>query len=250
MHPSVRPFILALAVLAVLAVLGACVLATPVAAGGLPPAREVRSVLDLTLQPCNGGGAEAWVRDPSEARIRRDKAVEVPGLGARLRLPRFPQADELVVKIRRDDRSRGVVEHYLLLAEEEFGAPFAAIVVTELPPDLDSRELAFEAARVASRGLARGMPGFVPELRDVGGPHGPALEMLVPGRIGTPCFPTSDYVAAPAGVETLAITRFVHLPGRLVEFTLVVPVTRSQTPAQREAHAREVMDGFWASVER
>jgi hypothetical protein len=232
----------------VLAVAGAGASATRVRAEPPAPAREIRSVLDLTRQPCNGGGAEAWTRDPSEAAIRRAKALQVPGLGWRLRVPRLPQADEVVVKIRRDDRSRGVVEHYVLLGEEEFGAPSAAIVVTELPQDIDDRERAFAAARLNVRGLAGTMPGFVPELRAIDGPHGPALEMLVPQRVGSPCFPTSGFAIASPGVETLGITRFAYTRGHLVEFTIIVPVEPAHAPARRAARAREVMDGFWASL--
>ncbi|GAB2504012.1 hypothetical protein [Lysobacter humi (ex Lee et al. 2017)] len=222
--------------------------AAPAGTAPPTPAREIRGVWDLSLQPCNGGGGNAFSRNPAEARIQRERRVDLREIGARFVVPQVQNVAETVLKIRLDDRSRGVTDHYLLLAEDDLGPPFAAVVVTELPEDVDTRERAFDAARTLQQGLARTLPGFVPDLREVDGPHGPGLEMLVPGRIGTHCFPTSEFASAPAGVETLGITRFAMIRGRLVEFSVIVRVAPDASPEQRATLARAVMDDFWASL--
>lgn len=237
MFQSVRSRVL------MLVLVGAC---APWAQAAPPP--DIRSVLDVALQSCNGGGGEAWTRHPREAAIRRDGGLDVPGLGWRFRMPRLAGPGGTVLKIRGDDRSRGVVDHYLLLAAEEHGVPFGAIVVTELPPGIDSREGAFAAARTVEEGLARTLGGFRPAFTELDGPYGRAMEMLVPGRIATPCFPTSEFAVAPPGGQTLGITRFAYIAGRLVEFSLVVPQPPGQDAAQHEAHARAAMDRFWTSI--
>lgn len=212
------------------------------------PARVIRSVWDLSLQPCNGGGGNLFTRNPVQARIQRERQVDVREIGARFVVPQVQDVAETVLKIRLDDRSRGVTDHYLLLTDDDLAPPFAAVVVTELPAGVDTRERAFDAARTLQQGLSRTLPGFVPELRGIDGPHGPALEMLVPGRVGTHCFPTSEFASAPAGVETLGITRFAMIRGRLVEFSTIVRVAPEASPAERAALARAVMDDFWTSL--
>lgn len=241
MHPRTRFTAFALALLAASVI-------TPARAKELPPAREIHSVWTVGMQPCNGVHVNAQHRAPDEARIKREKQVDLPRLGLRFRVPQLPGTDETIVKIRLDDRSRGVVDHYLLLAKGDLNVPFAAIVVTELPADILTREAAFDAARTVEAGLARRMPEFTPAFHEIDGPHGPALEMIVPGRNSTHCFPTSEFVASPAGVDTIGITRFAYLDGRLVEFAIILEVDPEETAAAREAFARSVMDGFWTSL--
>lgn len=216
----------------------------------LPPAREIRSVWDLSIQPCNGGGANAYTRDASEAKVKLTKQLDIPELGYRFSIPQVPDVQETVVKVHLNDHSRGVTDHYLLLANQDLEAPFAAIVITELPNGMETRESAFQAARALQDGLAR-PAGLSPSLQEIDGPYGKSLEMLVPNRVGTHCYPTSRFATVPPGVEieTISISRFAFDKNRLIEFSLVVKVAPQMSLEKRQAFARSVMDGFWRSLD-
>jgi hypothetical protein len=215
----------------------------------LPPAREIRSVWDLSIQPCNGGGANAYTRNTSEAEVKLSKQLDMPKLGYRFSIPQLPDTQETVVKVHLNDHSRGVTDHYLLLANQDLEAPFAAIVITELPKGMETRESAFQAARTLQEGLARPV-GLSVSLQEIDGPYGKSLEMLVPNRVGTHCYPTSGLATVPPGaaVETIGISRFAFDKNRLIEFSLILKVEPQMPLEKRKAFARAVMDGFWRSL--
>lgn len=216
----------------------------------LPSAREIRSVWDLSIQPCNGGGANAYTRDASEAKVKLTKQLDIPELGYRFSIPQLPGVQETVVKVHLNDRSRGVTDHYLLLANQDLEAPFAAIVITELPKGMETRESAFLAARTLQEGLAR-PAGISASLKEIDGPYGKSLEMLVPNRVGTHCYPTSKFTTVPFGaeVETIGISRFAFDKNRLIEFSIILKVEAQMSLEKRQAFARSVMDGFWRSLD-
>jgi hypothetical protein len=181
--------------------------------------------------------------------VKATKQLDIPELGYRFSIPQVPAVQETVVKVHLNDRSRGVTDHYLLLASQDLEAPFAAIVITELPKGMDNRESAFQAARTLQERLARSA-GLSGALQEIDGPFGKSLESLVPNRVGTQCYPTSSYVTTPlgAGVETIGISRFAFDRKRLIEFSLVLKVEPGMSVEKRQAFARSVMDGFWRSL--
>jgi hypothetical protein len=215
----------------------------------LPAASDIRSVWNLSVQSCNGAGANAYARNVAESTVKTSKQIDIPELAYRFFVPQVPAVKETVVKIHLNDRSRGVTDHYLLLANQDLEAPFAAIVITELPKGMDNRESAFQAARTLQAGLAR-PAGLSGTLQDIDGPYGTSLEIIVPDRVGTHCYPTSKYVTVPggAGVETIGISRFAFDKNRLIEFSLVLKVDPAMSMERRQAFARSVMDGFWRSL--
>lgn len=235
--------------LLVFAVFGALVRAAAAPPSSLPPAREIRSVWDLTTQSCNGGVANAYTHNAAEANVKLTKQLDIPELGYRFTVPQLPDVRETVVKVHLNDRARGVTDHYLFLANQDLDAPFAAIVITELPKGVDTRERAFQAARMLQEGLSR-PAGLSVSLQEIDGPYGKALEMLVPNRVGTHCYPTSKFATIPsgAGIESIGITRFVFDKNRLIEFSFVLKVDPQMPLEKRQAFARSVMDGFWLSL--
>ncbi len=232
---------------------GALVLAAPGtrAAERLPTAEVIRSVWDLGSQPCNGGLANAYTRSPNEKAIRKSGRVELPEIGFAFQVPQVFDKQGTVVKLHLNDRSRRVVDHYFLLAEEDLAPPLAAIVVTELPEEVIRDHKAFEAVRILQSQLARAA-GFEPELTPVSGPHGDALEMIVPDRGGTDCFPTSEFQRLPedSKVHTTGISRFVVIDDRLVEFAVIMRNEPDEAAVEATRRARDLMDRFWLALER
>lgn len=230
-----------------------CTLLSPAAhaaeAGPLEPAKTVRSVWSLSSQPCNGGGANAYARHPDEKSVQAAKKIDLPQIGYSFAVPQIPEVDETVLKVRLDDRSRGVIDHYLLLADQDLEAPFGAIVVTPMPAGMQEREHAFKAAKIVQTNLAKAV-GISPELSSVPGAYGDSLEMVVPGRVGTHCFPTSDFRLVPPEFEirTLGISRFAFHNNNLVEFSLVLAIPDHIDAEGEVAYARSIMDRFWLAL--
>ena len=217
----------------------------------LPPAREIAGVWELGSQPCNGSHLNAYTRHPDEARIRESKQVEFPTLGYVIHVLQVPEVQYTYLKLKLDDRSRGVVDHYFLMSDADLEPPFAAIVITELPDEVIRGHKAFEAVRMLQGTLAR-EAGLQPALREIIGPHGPALEMLVRDRVATDCFPTSEFQLVPPseGIHSIGISRFVVVDERLVEFSAILGLKDRESMEQAERRARAFMDGFWLALEK
>jgi len=217
----------------------------------LPPANKIAGVWELGSQACNGTHLNAYTRHPDEARIRESKQVELPTLGYLIHVLQVPDVQQTFVNLKFDDRSRGVVDHYFLLSDRDLEPPFAAIVITELPDEVIRDHKAFEAVRMLEGALARAA-GLQPALREIIGPHGPALEMLVRDRVGTDCFPTSEFQLVPPseGIHSIGISRFVVVDERLVEFSAILALKHGESMEQAERRARAFMDGFWLALEK
>lgn len=233
------------------AALAGSALAGPTADVALPPANQVRAVWNLGSQPCNGGLANSYTRHPDEKQVRQSKRLEVPRLGYAFRVPQIPAVTETVVKLHLDDRSRGVVDHYFLISDQDLAPPIAAIVITELPEEVIRDHKAFEAVRILQSGLA-GAVGLRPELQEITGPYGAALELLVPDRVGTDCFPTSEFQLVPPAhdAHSLGISRFVVVDDQLIEFSVILKRESAESSAAVTQRARAFMDAFWLVLEK
>jgi hypothetical protein len=206
----------------------------------------IGGVWDLSVQPCNGGGGNLFNRDPREAEIKKSRVVELPSLKAKFKIPKLPFFEQTAVKIYLGDKSRGVIDNYILLADPDLDPPKAAVVITELPEDYDTAK-AFAAVNDLERGLSKGADFAFEKLT---GPYGDAIEFQLPNRVGTHCFPTSTFKLAPTGTnsESVGISRFVFTHGYLVEFALIVPVESKLGAAERKAYARKTMDNYWTGL--
>ncbi len=188
-------------------------------------------------------------REKNEANIRQSRRLELPSLGMSVALPQLPGYSDTVVKLVMDDRSRGVVDHYVLFGQDDLGTPSAAIAITELPRQLNTTSKVFRTVVQMERQMAA-PAGLEPTFQRVPGPFGEALETITPGRIGSHCFPTAAWTLAEGGAKdsTIGISRFVHTDNKLVEFTLVLKVGPQGPFSDQAAHARKIMDGFWLAL--
>jgi len=188
-------------------------------------------------------------RHPDEAAIKASGTITLTSLGFEFTVPQVPYIEKTYLKVFLGDQSRGVIDHYLLLSDQDLEPPYAAVVITELPAHLQSPDEAFRAVHILEADLST-QAGVTATLEPIESPYGEALEMLVEDRIGTYCFPTSDFQLLPAdaGVSTMGISRFAMIDKRLVEFALIVIIPEQAAAAEARQIAREVMDSFWQSL--
>lgn len=193
-------------------------------------------------------GATIFNRRPDQARIIESKTLRLPEIGYEFPIPQLPGVKGTVASVTLNDQTRGVVDHYVLISQGDLTAPVAAIVVTKLPAYLRSRGNAFATVRDVETGLAT-TAGVTPIWEEIAGPYGDALEMLVPDRVGSPCYPTSTFMINRPGpaLHTLGISRFALINDDLVEFSLILEV-QGMSAAEAEAYGRRIMDGFWLGI--
>lgn len=215
----------------------------------LPPAKEISGVWDVVGQPCNGNRGSSSTHHPQHATIEQTRRLELPELKMSLAVPQLPDYSATDLKVVMNDKSRGVKDHYVLFSEHWLGTPTAAIVITELPPYIDTKAKTFQAVVQMTRASAA-RAGLEPTFQRVPGPFGEALETIAPGRIGSHCFPTSDWKLAEHGAKdsTLGISRFVSMGNKLVEFSLILKVGPQLTAEEQAAYARKIMDRFWLAL--
>ncbi len=209
------------------------------------PLPTIGAVWNLSAQPCNGGGGNAMHRSPDQEKIKQSRIVEVSSLKIKFQVPLLPDLPATYIKLYLGDRSRGVTDNYILLSEQDLAPPIGAVVITELPSDFNT-ERAFAAVNTLERQLSSGT-GVTLNFEKISGPYGEAIELLVPNRIGTHCFPTSRFQFAQGNEasKTIGISRFVFTNGRLIEFALIVRVSPELNKDEQKAYARKVMDTYW-----
>lgn len=215
----------------------------------LPPAEDIDSVWNVTGQPCNGHLGSHMQRHENQAGIRESRRLDLPSLGMSVALPQLPGYSRTDVKLVLHDRSRGVVDHYVLFAKGFLDTPSAAIAITELPRQLNTTSKVFRTVVQMERKMAA-PAGLEPTFQRVAGPFGEALETITPGRIGSHCFPTSAWQLAEGAAKdsTLGINRFTLIDGKLVEFALILKVGPQLPFSKQAAYARKIMDGFWLAL--
>ncbi len=232
-----------------LVLFGHALAAETAASGSVPGPQPIRSVW-TTTQACNGLVVENMKRSPDEARIRGAGAVDLGQFGVRFVIPHVPQVDAFSLKIVLGDRSRGVVDNYVLISDQDLKAPFGALVVTELPPAIKTVDAAFGAVAQLERGLAQSAWPAV-QGRDIADARlGRGVEYLTPNRVGSACFPTSAYKFVPpgAGVRTLGVSRFFVRGQLLIEMAVVVSLPESIPPSAENDYARAEMDRYVAGL--
>lgn len=216
------------------------------------PARadDVATIVAVWRAPlsCEGVNAASLSPDPAAEAIARGRLVDIPGAPLQFHVPPLAGVDRLSLRMTVDDRRRGVSDTVLQLAAADTAPPVAAVVVTPMPKHVDTAAKAFEIARDAERRMAQGT-GLFPVFDVSDGPYGETLEMRVPGRATSPCYPLDRFVAGRLdGQATVGISRFVFVKGRLVEFALQVAMPAAMTLDDQQAKAQAAMERFWAGL--
>lgn len=218
--------------------------AQPPAEAGLP-----KSIWLVKQLSCNGVTAHQMTRSPDAAEIGRTGIVKIPNLQMEFIVPSIPELAVRTVKLAFDDRGRNVVDHYVLLARNDFDDPVAAVMVTELPPSVDTPQQALGAAMAGERGNLQGTLAQ-PTLERISTSWGEGLDIFVPNRIGSPCFPAARFklTADSETKPTISLSRFITMPGRLIQFALILPVTPGTALEAQKANARRVMEIYAAGL--
>lgn len=212
------------------------------------PASNIYSVWNAEID-CAGPASVLTTRHPDEAALQASGQVAIGDTGYVLTVPQLPGAADSVVLLVAGDRSRGVVDHYVLLAPGDFGPPVAAVVMTELPETYLAalpRDILLSTITSQSAN-ARSIPRYpVTFFQDFDGPE-PVLEMVVGGRTGTPCFPTAHMaLVESADTWTTGISRFTVEGRYLIEISLIVLVSApgSDIIGQARDHMKRFTDAL------
>ena len=216
---------------------------TPVEAG------STKSVWLVKQLSCNVVVAQESVLSPDSAEIGRTGIVKIPNLQMEFVVPSIPELPVNSIKLVFDDRGRNIVDHYVLLSPNDLDDPVAALMVTELPPAFDTPQKALRAAVAGERSNLRGTSAQ-PILERISTPWGEGLDIFVPNRIGSPCFPAARFklTADMDSKPTIGLSRFVTVPGRLIQFAIVLPVTLGTPLEEQKANARRVMEIYAAGL--
>lgn len=203
----------------------------------------IQSVLLVKQLSCNGFVAHEYTRSPDAAEIISKGTIQIPNLQLEFSIPRIPELPVTSIRLAFDDRGRKVVDHYVLLSVSDLVDPSAAVMVTELPPSFDTAQKALGAAVAAERSNMQGTAAR-PTFERIATAWGEGLDLFVPNRIGSPCFPAARYRLATEGKPTIGLSRFISVPGRLIQFAVSVEVAPESSIEMQMAHARRVMDVF------
>jgi hypothetical protein len=209
------------------------------------PDEAPKSVWLVKQLSCNGFVAHELVRSPDAAEIGRTGIVKIPNMQMEFVVPGIPELPVKTIRLAFDDRGRKVVDHYVLLSRNDLDDPLAAVMVTELPASFDTSQKALGAAVAGERDNLQGTSAQ-PTLERISTPWGDGLDIFVPNRIGSPCFPAARFKLTPDSETkpTIGLSRFVTVPGRLIQFAIILPVTPGTPLEMQKANARRVMDVY------
>lgn len=192
----------------------------------------------------------ARTRHPDEASVMASRTLELPETPYTFHLPVLDGYGDAVLTVV-EDQSRGVRDHYVLVAADELSPPYAALVVTELPESMSGATTAavLESVEQRQRHNARHVPEFMSPVFEPAS-DGESLQMLMVGRRGSYCFPTSPAQTIQSGEPpTIGISRFVVDGPYLVELTLIVtpPLTQGM---DHVGYARSMFRDFSMAISR
>lgn len=167
--------------------------------------------------------------------------LELDDTGYRIELSALAPFREWTLMERLHDGSRGVDDSYALFSRDGLAPIEAAYVITRLPEDLRDNELALRQVIAIQQGNSGdGKASFI----EADTPLGLGLEMIVGGRVGSACYPTSRFFYATAEAPSIGISRFVVNGDDLIEYSLVTPWPDGVGQDAIIEQAQRRMDGF------
>ncbi len=187
---------------------------------------------------------------PSAMSLRETGRFEFPGGGVAVVFPEVVELETVDVRVRLGDHSRGVSDDYLVFASGSAGLARAAVVRTTLAKRMQT---SVEVHRAVLDQLDELGAGFAREdlaVRNVDGPWGPLIELLVRNRTGGGiCFPTSTFTrASPQDGTTIGVSRYIHRGELLIEIARIVSIPKDLPIAEQGEYARKRMDELMGSI--
>lgn len=221
-----------------LVLVAAAWLPEPAAADGSP---AIHNVVTVTEQRCQAPMTLRWAVHPLRQQVQDSGVLELGDTGYQVDLSALAPFREWTLMERLHDTSRGVDDSYVLFSRTGFGPIEAAYVITRLPEDLRGNDLALRQAISIQQGnMGNGKASFI----EADTPFGRGLEMVVGGRVGSGCFPTSRFIYATVEAPSIGISRFVVKGNDLVEYSLVMPWPDGVGQGEIIEQAQLRMDGF------
>lgn len=217
----------------------------------LPPANSINLVWNTITPGCslaNPVSSTYFDRKYTES-IQQSKLISLPTLGFKINIPQIPGIKSTDVWITLNDHTRGVTDNYVTFGESGLKESVGAIVITELP-SIDATGNALISAAL-NQGRLIWAAGLSSKLQKIQGPYGDAFELSVKDRKGSGCFPTSDFkFQSSSGEKTIGISRFTVIQNKLVEFSLIIPISPDiKEDKDAIVYARKIMDSFWLALQ-
>lgn len=203
----------------------ACLLhcATVSAAGrrAEPSSPDVPSVLSLEHQACSGPVTLGSSRHPKESAYQQAMAMPFGDTGYRIDFRKLGSFARYTILERLHDKSRGVDDSYILFSKSGLSPYSAAYVVTRMLPgdEMSADGMLTTAIKAQRRNAGAGKVSLIEMETSLG----LGVEMIVAGRVGSGCFPTSHFIYADSlDQASFGISRFVVRGKDLIEYSLVL----------------------------
>lgn len=213
-------------------------------------ANKINAVWDVFTKSSNGVTQTSYERNPEQELIIESKQIILENIGLKFNVPQLPFLQDTTVKLSLNDKSRGVSDNYIYLSDQDLSAPCAAIVITELPLNLQNLNDSLNAAFDMQNNSAN-KAGIKIDVFQMQSPKfGTSLEIFVYNRKGTAMFPTSTYrISQDLENPTLGISRFSFFDKKLIEWSLIVPISVNSSEEQVIEYSRQIMNDFWSNLD-
>lgn len=202
---------------------------------------DAPNIVSLQAQQCEGPAMVRWVVHSRREEFQAQGWMPFGDTGYRIDFARLGRFREWTVAERLHDVSRKVDDSYALISPSGLGPYHAAFVVTRMPT---GEEMSDEALMQTAISLQHSNAGDrAPSFIAAETPFGNGIEMVVGGRVGSFCFPTSPFAyASEPENASIGISRFVVHNGALVEYALVLRWPQGVSEGEMISKAQAEMD--------
>jgi hypothetical protein len=221
------------------------------AVGPKRPVKNLGAIWQSTTQCREGLATDRFTPHPDAASLGKARAFAFPSGDLRVAFPELPSIPKLDVRVQLGDLTRGVRDDYLSFSDGPSGPVYAAVVRTEMPASMRGKPDAIHAALLSQiDGASNDVPPGEMVVRELEGPWGPLVEVLVANRAGTPCYPTSEYRLLPpdAPAATVGVSRYLVRDDVLIEIALIVRIPPNVPKPRQGEYARERVNELMGSI--